>query len=112
MARANGKKFKPMVVYRTAYQGIVYPEVNAFKNNDIVCCYQPKAWCDAKVLKHWINSVWKHVEPNKRKLLVIHNFRTHVDLKSQLEYNNIKVVYLPKNTIFIPILSQMKTFLV
>ena len=99
LARADGKRCTPMIVYKGAPKGLIYREVNGFNDDNLVCVTQKKAWCDNDVMTQWIEKVWKKEAPNQRKLLILDNYAVHEQCKEQLEYSpQIKVIFLPANS--------------
>ena len=99
LARADGKRCMPLIVYKGAPKGKIFREVNSFNNDNIICVTQKKAWCDNDVMTQWIDKVWKRENPRQRKLLILDNFSVHEQCKELLQYDpQIKVIYLPANS--------------
>lgn len=102
LARADGRKYRPLIVYKGVFGARVAREVQTYDDNEALHCAQERAWTDLDVLNYWVNNIWVDIVQNTEgpKLLLVDSLPLHTSNQGLLRCANrddVAVRFIPES---------------
>jgi len=117
LARGDGLKAIPLIVYKGASRGRINREIREYDDTRANHTTQKNAWTDLSVLRYWCNQIWRPIVDGTRegKFLLVDSLRLHRSNQTLLRCNNqrVHIGYVPEHcsSILQPLdLGVMKLF--